>query len=166
MTRRVLVAGIGNIFMGDDGFGVEVATRLSARSLPEGVKAADFGIRGVHLAYELLEGYDALVLIDAMPLGEPPGTLAAVEPETLKAPGPDGAAAAVLDAHSMSPSAVLGFMGLIDAQVERIVIIGCQPATFEGLGLSPPVMEAVELAVDLLDEVLNEICAPADLRER
>ena len=81
MTRRVLVAGIGNIFLSDDGFGVEVATRLAARTLPDGVRVEDFGIRGVHLAYELLDGYDALVLIDAVPMGEPPGTLAVIEPE-------------------------------------------------------------------------------------
>ena len=78
---RVLVAGIGNIFLGDDGFGVEVADRLAGRTLPDGVQVADFGIRGVHLAYELLDGYDALVLVDAVPMGEPPGTVAIIEPE-------------------------------------------------------------------------------------
>ena len=78
---RVLVAGIGNIFFGDDAFGVEVAQRLAGRPMPEGVKVVDFGIRGVHLAYELLDGYDALVLVDALPMGEPPGTVAVIEPE-------------------------------------------------------------------------------------
>ena len=77
----MLVAGIGNIFLGDDGFGVEVAQRLADRPMPEGVQVADFGIRGVHLAYELLDGYDALVLVDAVPMGEPPGTVAVIEPE-------------------------------------------------------------------------------------
>ena len=79
---KVLVAGIGNIFLGDDGFGVEVAARSAGRAdLPDGVRAEDFGIRGVHLAYELLDGYDALVLIDAVPMGEPPGTVALIEPD-------------------------------------------------------------------------------------
>ena len=79
---RALVAGIGNIFFADDGFGVEVARRLDEREVPAGVRVADFGIRGVHLAYELLDGYDLLVLVDAMPLGEPPGTVAVIEVET------------------------------------------------------------------------------------
>ena len=81
MTGRVLVAGIGNIFLGDDGWGVEVANQLARRPMPAGVRVADFGIRGVHLAYELLDGYDALVLIDAMPMSEAPGTIAVLEPD-------------------------------------------------------------------------------------
>ena len=81
MSGRTLVAGIGNVFLSDDAFGVEVANRLNGRALPDGVRAEDFGIRGIHLAYELLEGYDALVLIDAVPMSEPPGTLAVIEPE-------------------------------------------------------------------------------------
>ena len=81
MNGGILVAGIGNIFLTDDGFGVEVASRLARQSLPPGVRVADFGIRGVHLAYELLDGYDGLILIDAVPMGEPPGTLAVIEPD-------------------------------------------------------------------------------------
>ena len=77
----MLIAGVGNIFLGDDGFGVEVANRLAGQRMPDGVRVADFGIRGVHLAYELLDGYDALVLVDALPMGEAPGTLAVVEPD-------------------------------------------------------------------------------------
>ena len=84
MTDRVLVAGIGNIFLSDDAFGVEVAHRLSGRALPDGVRVEDYGIRGMHLAYDLLEGYDALVLVDAVPMGEPPGTLAVIEPESAR----------------------------------------------------------------------------------
>ena len=82
MTRRTLVAGIGNVFLSDDAFGVEVAHRLSGRELPEGVRVEDYGIRGMHLAYDLLDGYDALVLVDAVPMGEPPGTLAVIEPDS------------------------------------------------------------------------------------
>ena len=104
---RTLVAGIGNIFLGDDGFGVEVATRLAAAGPPpDGVTVAEYGIRGVHLAYELLDGYDVLVLVDALPMGEAPGTLAVIEAEPVPTPA-DPAAAPVVDAHSMSPAAVL-----------------------------------------------------------
>src|SRR5580693_8107044 len=81
MSGRTLVAGIGNVFLSDDAFGVEVAHRLAGRPLPDGARAEDYGIRGIHLAYELLEGYDALVLVDAVPLGQPPGTLAVIEPK-------------------------------------------------------------------------------------
>ena len=94
-TPRNLVAGIGNIFLGDDGFGVEVANRMAGTPMPEGTQVTDFGIRGVHLAYELLEGYDALVLVDAVPLGEPPGTIAVLEPEQFE----QGDDATALDAH-------------------------------------------------------------------
>ena len=90
MTTRpahTLVAGIGNVFLSDDAFGVEVANRLAGRrALPEGVRVEDFGIRGIHLAYELLEGYDTLVLIDAVPMGEAPGTLAVIEPQLARGP--------------------------------------------------------------------------------
>src|ERR1700678_2794297 len=101
MTRRVLIAGIGNIFQSDDAFGVEVATLLATRTLPPSVRVEDFGIRGVHLAYELLEGYDGLVMIDAVPMGEPPGQLAVIEAQ-LDAAGTDESAggAPVVDAHT------------------------------------------------------------------
>jgi hydrogenase maturation protease len=157
--RRVLVAGIGNVFLGDDGFGVEVARRLAGRPLPEGVQAADFGIRGIHLAYEMLEGYDALVLIDAMPLDEAPGTLAVVEPDAVAPPA--AAPRPVLDAHTMHPGVVLDLLEMLDVHVERIVVIGCQPLTFDGMGLSPPVAAAVDPAVDLLEGVLADVCDPA-----
>ncbi len=96
------MAGIGNIFLSDDGFGVEVANRLLPVAVPDAVRVADFGIRGIHLAYELLDGYDALILVDAVPMGEAPGTLALIEPDTPAVPGDDDAET-VLDAHSMSP---------------------------------------------------------------
>ncbi|HEV7761283.1 MAG TPA: hydrogenase maturation protease [Acidimicrobiales bacterium] len=162
MTRRVLVAGIGNIFLSDDGFGVEVAQRLAHRELPDGVRAVDFGIRGIHLAYELLDGYDALVLIDAVPMGREPGTLAMIEPEDVALPDAGDDVAPVLDAHTMNPGVVLGMLATFEAKVGRIVIVGCEPATLDdGIGLSPPVAEAVDAAVELLEDVLTEICQPA-----
>ena len=158
MTRRVLVAGIGNIFLGDDGFGVEVANRLARRSVPEGVRVADFGIRGIHLAYELLDGYDALVLIDAMPMGDEPGTLAVIEPGPLPPPADGDDLAPVVDAHSMNPGVVLSMLAGLEASVGRIIVVGCEPANLdEGIGLSPPVSDAVDRAVDLCEDVLAEL---------
>ena len=95
-ARRVLVAGIGNVFLGDDGFGVALAGRLARHALPPGVDVADFGIRGMDLAYALGDGYDAAVLLDAAPRGEPPGTLSVIEPEIEEGEVP-------IDAHGMDP---------------------------------------------------------------
>jgi hydrogenase maturation protease len=158
---KTLVAGIGNIFLGDDGFGVEVADRLSTGPLPPGVRVADFGIRGVHLAYELLEGYDALVLVDAVPMGESPGTVALIEPDLDALARPDGAGdgeAPTMDAHSMNPAVVLGMLSGLGGRVDRVVVVGCQPANLdEGIGLSPPVAAAVDRAVEAVGEVLLEL---------
>ena len=153
---RILVAGIGNIFLGDDGFGVEVANRMVGVPMPEGTQVTDFGIRGVHLAYELLEGYDALVLIDAVPLGEPPGTIAVVEPEQLVREGDD---APTLDAHSMNPAVVLGALAGLGGEVGRVLIVGCQPAVIdETMGLSEPVAAAVDVAVGVVRDLVTELC--------
>ena len=159
--NRVLVAGIGNIFQSDDAFGVEVANRLAARTLPPGVRVEDFGIRGVHLAYELLEGYDGLILIDAVPMGEPPGTLALIEPET---PCPDGdgnGGTTVVDAHTMNPAVVLATLTRLGGSVEKIIIVGCQPANLqEGIGLTPAVAAAVDDAAQMCIEVVSEMIEP------
>jgi hydrogenase maturation protease len=154
---KVLVAGIGNIFLGDDGFGVEVANRLASHAVPAGVQVGDFGIRGVHLAYELLGGYDVLVLIDAVPMEEPPGTVALIEPDVadLAAAADDAPA---LDAHTMNPAVVLGMLESLGGAVGRVVIVGCQPDTVdEGIGLSPPVAAAVDQAVAVVHELLTEL---------
>jgi hydrogenase maturation protease len=151
---RILVAGIGNIFLGDDGFGVEVATRLASRPMPAGVEVADFGIRGVHLAYELLDGVQSLVLIDAMPLGDEPGTLAVLEPD-VDAFEDDVAS---LDAHRMSPAVVLATLTRLGGRLTSIRVVGCQPARVEeGMGLSPSVAAAVEPAVDLCCQVVADL---------
>ncbi|MEP6659542.1 MAG: hydrogenase maturation protease [Acidimicrobiales bacterium] len=155
-TPRILVAGIGNIFLGDDGFGVEVANRMAGMAMPKGTQVTDFGIRGVHLAYELLDGYDALVLIDAVPLGEPPGTIAVLEPEQLEQQGVD---APTLDAHSMNPAVVLGALAGLGGAIGRVLIVGCQPAVIEEtMGLSEPVAAAVETAVDVVRDLVTELC--------
>jgi hydrogenase maturation protease len=159
-NRGVLVAGIGNIFSSDDGFGVEVANRLRDRVMPDGARVEDFGIRGVHLAYELLDGYDALVLVDAVDLREAPGTLAVIEPE-IGGEASDEEGAPMVDAHSMSPEVVLGTLARLGGTLEKIYVIGCQPANLsEGIGLSPQVAAAVVPAVELCSQLVAEILRP------
>lgn len=156
---NVLVAGIGNIFLGDDGFGVEVANRMASLPQPEGVVVADFGIRGVHLAYELLGGYDALVLIDAVPLGEEPGTIAVIEPEVADLVASDDDIAPTMDAHSMNPAVVLGMLAGLGGEVGRVLIVGCQPEFLdEGIGLSAPVTAAIDRAITAVTELVTELC--------
>jgi hydrogenase maturation protease len=163
VSRGVLVAGIGNIFLSDDGFGVEVANGLAARALPPGVRVADFGIRGVHLAYELLDGYEGLVLIDAVPMGEPPGTLAVIEPDADGSLSGVDQEALVIDAHSMSPSVVLATLDRLGGSVRWIMVVGCQPGRLdEGIGLSPAVAAAVPGAVELCLELVADVMQSAE----
>jgi hydrogenase maturation protease len=148
MSNRVLVAGIGNIFQGDDGFGVEVAARLAGGPLPEGVIVKEFGIRGVHLAYELLESYDGVVLVDAVPMGEPPGTVVVIEPDS--PPGGGDEETPVLDAHTMSPDVVLQTLARLGGSLEQVYVVGCQPSSLEeGIGLTPGVAAAVDGAAEV-----------------
>jgi hydrogenase maturation protease len=161
MSRGVLVAGIGNIFQSDDAFGVEVAGRLAERTLPQGARVEDFGIRGVHLAYELLEGYDGLVLIDAVPMDEIPGTLAVIEPNVDATTSLTDETAPVVDAHTMNPEVVLATLSRLGGSVDRVFIVGCQPASLqEGMGLTPAVAAAVEDAVEMCMQLVSEIVAP------
>jgi hydrogenase maturation protease len=161
-VNRVLVAGVGNVFLSDDGFGVEVARRLAGRDLPAGVEVIDVGIRGMHLAYRLLDGYGVLVLVDTVRHGHPPGTLYLLEHD-LDGPADDAA----FDAHGMDPDAVLGMLeGLargigVERPVDRVLVVGCEPASVdEGIGLTEPVAAVVDRAaqavVDLLDDLLDE----------
>jgi hydrogenase maturation protease len=156
-ARSVLVAGIGNLFLADDGFGVEVARRLTERELPLGVKVADFGIRGMDLAYELQEDYDAAILVDAVPRGQAPGTLYVIEPDL------DGSEP-VLDAHAMDPVRVLGLARTLGTLPPRVLVVGCEPSTAMSLddpelvvGLSPPVAAAIDKAVELVESVLEDL---------
>ena len=160
MSARVLVAGIGNIFLGDDGFGVEVAQRLRRRPARDDVRVEDYGIRGVHLAYELLDGYDALVLVDAVPLDEPAGTVVVMEPDS-PSPVTGGLGGPVLEAHSMDPVLVLDLLAGLGGTVDRVLVVGCAPASLdEGIGLSPAVEGAVDRAVDAIEDLLGELCEP------
>ena len=151
---KTLVAGIGNVFFGDDGFGVEVAARLAAEPLGDSVRVLDAGIRARHLAYELLDGgYDTAILVDAVARGGAPGTVYVIEPES---DGVTGVAERqVVDAHSMTPDTVLTFLRQLGGTRARIVIVGCEPAAMdEGIGLSPPVAGAVDEAVALVRGLL------------
>jgi hydrogenase maturation protease len=151
----ILVAGLGNIFLSDDGFGVEVARRLAGVDLGHDVKVTDFGIRGLHLAYELLDGYEMVILVDASPRGDEPGTLYVIEPDP--APEPDPDEIPPLDAHGMDPGAVLAILGVLGGKVDRILVVGCEPALAdEGMSLSPPVEAAVDQAVILVQDLINE----------
>ncbi|MER7673422.1 hydrogenase maturation protease [Kitasatospora sp. NPDC096128] len=158
----VLVAGVGNIFLGDDGFGVETVRRLSGLALPDGVDVVDVGVRGVDLAYRLLDGYRTAVLVDATCRGGPPGTLYLVEAaaEPLEVPA--------LDGHRMGPDAVLGLLATLAAGTggeppARVLVVGCEPASLEeGIGLSEPVAAAVDGAVRMVLEAVEEAVREAD----
>jgi len=158
----VLVAGVGNVFLGDDGFGVEVVRRLAEESQPEGVKVADFGIRGLHLAYELLEGYDSTILVDATPRGGAPGDLYIVEVTATDLPPVPTSdelveRGAVLDAHGMSPAEVLALLEMLGGTPGRVFVLGCEPAVVEEhMGLSEPVAGAVDVALVELRRMIGE----------
>lgn len=170
---RVLVAGIGNIFLGDDAFGCEVASVLAGRRLPAGVEVADFGIRGMDLAYALLDGYEAVVLVDAAPRGRAPGSLHVIEADL------DPAADAAPEAHGMDPVRVLALARRLgDGTLPRVLVVGCEPGHCPSgddpapdPGLSPPVRAAVEPAAALVERVVHDLLAtptrrvPADRPE-
>jgi hydrogenase maturation protease len=150
--KRILIAGIGNIFLGDDGFGVEVVRRLRGERWPGTVDVVDFGVRGVHLAYELADGrYESAILVDAVPRGQAPGTLYVIEPDPADIP-----AQAAADAHSLTPSAVLAWVERIGGERPRITIVGCEPDSVEeSMDLSPPVAGAVEGAVEMVRDLVR-----------
>ncbi|MFF5448002.1 hydrogenase maturation protease [Streptomyces sp. NPDC012888] len=160
-TARTLVAGVGNILLGDDGFGVETVRRLLREPLPDGVEAVDTGIRGVDLAYRLLDGFDTLVLVDVTARGGEPGTL-----YLLDVTEPDGRTGGrthvPLDGHRMGPDTVLALLDTLCAGTgakppSRILVVGCEPACLdEGIGLSPRVGAAVPEAVRMVRELVAE----------
>jgi hydrogenase maturation protease len=158
----ILIAGIGNIFLGDDGFGVEVIRRLAQRKLPTEVRVADFGIRGFDLAYALQDGYETTILVDAFPNGHEPGTVSLIELDPRDF-GSAGAPQSGVETHGMNPLNVLRMAASMGASLNKILLAGCEPATLgpeEGqIGLSEPVEKAVDEAVDMLDSVINKILA-------
>lgn len=166
---RILIAGVGNIFLGDDAFGVEVVQRLANRSLPDSVRVVDFGIRGIDLAFALQDGYEAIVLVDAAPLGDPPGTLYTLEPEPdddTDAPDP---AELMVDPHNLDPAKVLRLATAMAGRTPRVLLIGCEPSIPDSehdfqMQLSEPVRAAVDNAIPLVESVvaslLEEIGSP------
>jgi len=164
MGRRILVAGIGNIFLADDGFGVKVVQRLAEREPPEDVEVVDFGIRGLDLAYALMEDYEAVIFVDALPRGEEPGTVYLIEPEIEE----EGDAA--VDMHGMDPVKVIRLARALGAELPRTLVVGCEPQLVPGrrgfetrayddmlMELSEPVRAAVEEAAKLVESLVREI---------
>lgn len=155
MAGKILIAGVGNIFLGDDAFGVKVAQELANRKLPDNVVIKDFGIRSYDLAYALMESWDLVILVDAVPFGGEPGTVYTIEPEL-----PDGAdIPSTLDAHSMNPVSVLQLVRALGGQVGRMLVVGCEPQNVEEplngeTGLSAPVRAAVEEAILAIEQLV------------
>jgi hydrogenase maturation protease len=158
MSKRILIAGIGNIFLGDDGFGVEVVRRLAGREWPEGVQVKDFGIRGMDLAYALHDDYELVVFVDATPRGGEPGTVYLIEPEVED----DGNVS--LDTHGMDPVKVIKLSRALGARPTRTLVVGCEPqVVLSGedydemlMELSEPVRAAVDEAVKLVESLVEE----------
>jgi hydrogenase maturation protease len=161
--KKILVACIGNIFQGDDGFGVEVAARLAKRTFPTGVRVTDFGIRGFDLAYALMEGYESTILVDAYPGDAAPGTLSVIEPDLDSITS--GEASPGLEPHAMNPVSVLRMAVSMGAKLQRILLVGCVPETLgpeEGqMGLSEPVAAAIDEAADLVEGLVSRILTGA-----
>lgn len=162
---RVLVAGIGNVFLGDDGFGVRLAQRLAAETLPDGVLVRDFGIRGLDLAFAMQDGYDVVVMLDATPRGQAPGTLYVIEVD-LEEGEPS------LDAHGMHPLAVIALVRACGQAPPPTLVLGCEPAmridpdTEEIVAeLSAPVQAVLEPAVALARSLLDDLLTPTPAQE-
>jgi hydrogenase maturation protease len=158
----ILVACVGNIFSGDDGFGVEVARRLSQVTLPDEVKVIDFGIRGIDLTYALMDGYDAVILVDAAQRGEAPGVVSVVEPDPIEAEEstPDDLA---LSPHELDPAKVLRLVSALGGSCRRVLLVACEPLTLGGqegvMGLSEPVAAAVAVAAETVEELIDGMMA-------
>jgi hydrogenase maturation protease len=163
----ILIAGIGNIFLGDDGFGVEVAQQLAKCDFPASVCVADFGIRGFDLSYALQDGYETTILIDAFPHGQAPGTVYVVEPDLndLSASLPQSN---FVEPHAMSPMNVLRMASAMHGPLKRVLLVGCEPANLGGdeghIGLSPPVEAAVPEAVKLIQDLVKKILIESRLK--
>ena len=157
----ILVAGIGNIFKGDDGFGVAVAQRMAGRPVPAGVTVKDFGIRGLDLTYALLDGYAAVILVDTARRGEPPGTVYVIEPEAsaIADPQPEDL---LLSPHELDPVRILRLATALGGQCRRVVLVACEPASFGddecgAMELTQPVAAVIDIAADLVEQVVHQL---------
>jgi hydrogenase maturation protease len=155
---RILIAGVGNIFLGDDAFGVEVARRLMGRNLPDEVRVVDFGIRGLDLVYALQDGYETTILVDAYPHGQKPGTVSLIEPDLQSAEEPAGDC---VQPHAMHPMNVLRMARAMSGRLNRVLVVGCEPADLGGddgrMGLSREVEAAIGEAVQSIESVVKRI---------
>jgi hydrogenase maturation protease len=161
MQQRILIAGIGNIFLGDDAFGCEVIRKMEQRPWPSQVRVRDFGIRGLDLAYALQEKFELVILVDAVPRGEAPGTVYLIEPDlsVLKSPQREDE---LIDAHTMHPEKVIRLAVSMGAEFGRILLVGCEPTPFDSeidmqMELSPPVRAGVDQAISLIQSLVIEI---------
>ena len=157
MKGEVLIAGIGNIFLGDDAFGVEVIQRLSQKPQPAGVVVKDFGVRSYDLAFALMQEWELAILVDALPLGGEPGTVYTIQPEL-----PANEMRVAPDAHSMNPVAVLQLVGSMGGTTGHVLVVGCEPATAEAdsegkMGLSEPVAAAVNEAINVIEGLITRV---------
>jgi len=168
MTARILVAGIGNIFLGDDGFGSEVVRNAEIAQDDPSVRVIDYGIRGMHLAYDLLEEWDTLVLVDAVPSRGSPGTLHVFQADCQEDPAADlesGSAAPAVDGHSMDPAAVFASLRALGGSPPYTVVVGCEAGSVEeGIGLTEPVAKAVPRAARAVEEIVAALQTPATLQ--
>jgi hydrogenase maturation protease len=154
MTGRTLVAGVGNVFLRDDAFGVEVVRLLGEQPRDDGVQIRDFGIRGVHLAYDLLDGCDLFVLIDAAPRGAAPGTVSVVD---IELPEPAALTNPVIDAHSLTPDSIFALLVSLGGRPGRSLLVACEPADVSaGMGLTDQVARALPHAVRAVEEILAQ----------
>jgi hydrogenase maturation protease len=147
MNPQILVAGIGNIFLGDDAFGVEVVKRLAAQNLPPEVEVVDFGINGLDLTYALLDGYAAVILVDAIPRGQTPGTLYVIEPEAEDTCA-DESADVLIETHSLNPAKVLRIVRRLGGRIDRLLLVGCEPSPVDVDDMHDGLSDAVAAAVD------------------
>lgn len=164
---KILVAGVGNIFFGDDGFGVEVATALASEQLPEGVRVADFGIRGYDLAYAFLDGYDTVILVDATPRGGTPGQVYLIQAETSPAAEAANPTPMTIESHRMDPAEVLRLVEMMGGRPGQLLVVGCEPEPIDEEGdiqpgLSKPVRSAVPVAVNIVLRLVEELTVEVD----
>ncbi len=161
--KRILIAGIGNIFLGDDAFGVETVRELTKQEWPAGVRVVDFGIRAYDLAYAIADGYDAVILVDAAARGESPGTVYVIDPDLSGLEKTD----LLINGHSLNLVTVLQMAATLDGKVGRLYLVGCEPDVLEceegQLGLSAPVAAAVPQAVEMIRSLLDELLADRQL---
>ena len=167
LEKQILVAGVGNAWLQDDAFGGEVARRLEAQGVPSGVTVMDFGTGGLDLAYEVMRGYDSLVILDASRHGGEPGTLYVIEPQ-MDEFAPEIEDGEMIDPHDMDPATMLRFVRATGGWPGKVVVIGCEPGEVDevGLGLTPPVAAAVERALELVLETVAELQTDAAYEQK